>query len=105
MSPLSLSTLQSLIDSFDGDKSLLSDGFHSFSELYESRLLLQASLFNEWSRQSLYQVHKSKFHSDGLPCFDGNWFIVMAILPTGQISNLLSIAYNQFILLPLLTYV
>ncbi len=34
-----------------------------------------------------YKVHKSLCHSDGTPCFDGKYFIVMAILPTGQISN------------------
>jgi len=32
-------------------------------------------------------VHKSKKHHDGEECFGGGWFIVMANLPTGQISN------------------
>ena len=34
-----------------------------------------------------YDVHKSKKHSDGEECFGGGWFVVMAELPTGQISN------------------
>jgi hypothetical protein len=34
-----------------------------------------------------YNVHKSKKHNDGEDCFGGGWFIVMATLPTGQISN------------------
>ena len=64
-----------------------SDGYHTFDELYEFRKVYNAVLFNEWSRQRKYQVHKSKKHSDGKLCFDGGWFIVMATLPTGQISN------------------
>jgi len=64
-----------------------SDGFHTFNELYEFRKLYNAGLFNEWSKQGLFNVHKSKKHSDGEECFDGGWFIVTATLPTGQISN------------------
>jgi hypothetical protein len=32
-------------------------------------------------------VHKSKKHFDGEECFGGGWFIVVAMLPSGQISN------------------
>ena len=32
-------------------------------------------------------MHKSKKHHNGEECFGGGWFIVMANLPTGQISN------------------
>jgi len=35
----------------------------------------------------LYDVHKSWRHSDGEKCFDGGWFVVVAQLPTGQITN------------------
>lgn len=64
------------------------DGYHSFEELYDYRLLYNAALFNEFAKQNLYDVHKSKLHSDGeVPFGDPNWFIVMAELPTGQISN------------------
>ena len=70
------------------DKGNISDGYHTFNELYEYRLLYNASLFNELAKQGLYDVHKSKKHSDGtIPFGDENWFIVMAELPTGQISN------------------
>lgn len=64
-----------------------SDGYHSFKELYEFRKLYNAALFNEWQKEGKYMVHKSKRHSDGELCFGGGWFIVMAQLPTGQISN------------------
>lgn len=70
------------------DKGNISDGYHTFNELYEYRLLYNASMFNELAKQGLYDVHKSKFHSDGtIPFGDENWFIVQAELPTGQISN------------------
>lgn len=64
-----------------------SDGYHTFKELYEFRKLYNAALFNEWSAQHVMNVHKSKRHHDGEECFGGGWFIVMATLPTGQISN------------------
>ena len=66
----------------------VSDGYHTFNELYEYRMLYNAALFNEFAKQGLYDVHKSRKHSDGeYPFGDSNWFIVMAELPTGQISN------------------
>lgn len=81
----------------------LSDGYHTFEELYEFRKIYNAALFNEWGKQyqhessnptegpvssdRLFDVHKSKRHHDGELCFGGGWFIVVAILPAGQISN------------------
>ena len=79
----------------------LSDGYHTFNELYEFRKVYNAALFNEWAEnletssdfgQALfnvpkYNVHKSWRHSDGELCFGGGWFIVSAMLPTGLISN------------------
>lgn len=64
-----------------------SDGYHTFDELYEYRKVFNALLFNQWVKDGLYQVHKSERHSDGELCFGGGWFIVVAQLPTGQISN------------------
>ena len=71
----------------------LFDGYHTFNDLYEFRKLYNAALFNEWAKRGdgdgnpLYDVHKSIRHEDGELCFGGGWFIVVAILPTGQISN------------------
>lgn len=65
----------------------VSDGYHTFKELYEFRKMYNAVLFNEWARAGLYDVHKSRKHYDGEECFGGGWFIVVAVLPTGQISN------------------
>jgi hypothetical protein len=69
-----------------------SDGFHTIAELYQHRLLLTAALFlswklidGEWSDEP-FSPHKSMLHSDGEVPFGGGWFIVVAQLPTGQIS-------------------
>ena len=85
------------------DKSKLSDGYHSFEDLYSIRLAYNVALFNEWGRQGnrsdksgrmylsipvpKHDVHKSQRHHDGELCFGGGWFIVVANLPSGQISN------------------
>lgn len=66
------------------DKGEISDGYHTFNELYRYRLLYNAAFFNLLPKEL---VHKSKKHHDGEECFGGGWFIVMANLPTGQISN------------------
>lgn len=65
----------------------ISDGYHTFNELYEYRKIYNAALFNEWAANHKYWIHKSYKHYDGELCFGGGWFIVVAILPGGQISN------------------
>lgn len=65
----------------------ISDGYHTFNELYDFRKTYNAVLFNEWVKQGKFNVHKSIRHFEGDECFGGGWFIVVAILPTGQISN------------------
>lgn len=72
----------------------VSDGYHTFGELYLYRMYLQAMLFNQWAQiydskiaGRLHDVHKSWKHSDGQPCFGGSWFVVVATLPSGQITN------------------
>lgn len=85
----------------------ISDGYHTFNELYEFRKMYNVALFNELANPNTvryhldkkefagigsiqgnkYQVHKSWKHNDGELCFGGGWFIVSAMLPGGQISN------------------
>lgn len=75
----------------------LSDGYHTYDELYEFRKMYNAALFNEWGKERCtdgfkaynvkYNVHKSWRHHDGELCFGGGWFIVSAMLPSGLISN------------------
>lgn len=57
-----------------------SDGFHTFKELYEHRIVLFASLCLSWRALAW----KSKLHSDG-SSFEG-WFVAGMNLPTGQIT-------------------
>ena len=66
------------------DKGEISDGYHTFNELYYYRMLYNAAFFNLLPK---HMVYKSKRHHDGEECFGGGWFIVVANLPTGQISN------------------
>lgn len=82
----------------------ISDGWHTFKELYYFRKIYNACLFNEWAKplmdqlkyedlpeiyQPKYNVHKSWKHNDGEFCFgnEKKWFIVCAMLPSGLISN------------------
>lgn len=69
------------------EKQLVSDGYHTFKELYYFRKMYNAALFNLWAAGEYFHVVKSYRHHDGEKCFGGGWFIVMATLPTGQISN------------------
>lgn len=71
------------------DPSQQSDGYHSFAELYEHRHALCLALMRAKPDVFWY----SRRHHDGELCFgDGQWFIVGANLPTGQISYHLPIA-------------
>lgn len=96
------------IKASDIDTNLITDGYHTFNELYEFRKMYNAVLFNSWAKEymlkeqqikngftqanmafPLYDVHKSWKHYDGEWCFEQEkvWFIVSAMLPTGLISN------------------
>lgn len=68
------------------DMSQVSDGHHTFAELYYYRMLYNAHAAQGWLAVGL-PVVKSWRHSDGELCFGGGWFIVVAMLPTGQVSN------------------
>ena len=61
----------------------LSDGYHTFKELYDFRREYNAALVNS----KIWEAHKSYRHHDGELCFGGCWFIVMINTPFGQISN------------------
>jgi len=67
----------------------LSDGHHTFDELYEFRKVYNAMTANLLSKYTDFPIYKSWKHSDGEYCFgeDKKWFIVEMHLPTGQVSN------------------
>lgn len=70
------------------DRKNVSDGHHSFDDLYDYRCAYNAAFFNMLSAIGKYEVHKSYKHSDGEPCFGkDDMFVVTAQLPTGQVSN------------------
>ena len=75
---------------------LLNEQEEIIQELYDFRLMYNALLFNEWAKHDTIEVYKSKKHSDGELCFDGEWFVVVAILPTGQITNHYHIKYWDY---------
>lgn len=83
----SLNNLIKQLKGFGVNTDTISDGYHTFEELYQFRLYYNAALFNEWAALKLYDVHKSYRHHDDELCFGGGWFIVVANLPSGQISN------------------
>ena len=66
----------------------VTDGYHTFDELYYYRILYNAAFFNVLAKaMPTANVHKSTRHSDGELCFGGGWFVVCATLPSGQVTN------------------
>jgi hypothetical protein len=68
-----------------GRTGLISDGYHTFDELYEHRHNLFAALIK------VYGGWKSLYHDDG-SSYDG-WFIAGINLPTGMITYHIPMAY------------
>lgn len=62
------------------------NGYHTHAELYRYRMLYNAHAAAGWLVAGLFVV-KSWNHSDGEPCFGGGWFVVVANLPSGSVSN------------------
>jgi hypothetical protein len=67
----------------------VSDGFHTFNDLYEQRMILFAALVNAYRDKAW----KSLRHEDGEPCFGGDWFIVGIDTPKGSYSYHYGIKY------------
>ena len=57
----------------------ISDGYHTFNDLYHQRLVLFAALVNTFHELSW----KTKRHNDGEECFGGGWFLVGINTPEG----------------------
>lgn len=69
-----LEVIQGVIkNSGDVDTNLISDGYHTFGELYEHRIILYMALCREISNFSM-NVWKTQVHSDG-SVWDG-WFLL-----------------------------
>jgi hypothetical protein len=57
----------------------ISDGFHTFGQLYFQRMMLFATLVNLFPELSW----KTERHEDGELCFGGGWFLVTIDTPVG----------------------
>lgn len=64
----------------DGGIGEMSDGYHTFNELYHQRMMLFAALVKAYKDKAW----KSYKHEDGEPCFGGGWFIVGIDTPEGS---------------------
>lgn len=71
----------------DSNADTTSDGYHTMEELYDYRAVYNALLFNEWAALGKFNVVKSMRHYDGELCFGGDYFVVYAMTPYGQITN------------------
>ena len=58
----------------------VSDGFHTFRQLYYQRMMLFAAIV----KQNKDKAWKSLRHEDGEYCFGGGWFIVGIDTPVGS---------------------
>lgn len=61
-------------------KGELSDGYHTFNDLYYQRCILFATIVNTYSKLAW----KSYRHENGELCFGGGWFIVGIDTPEGS---------------------
>ena len=60
----------------------VSDGFHTFRQLYYQRMMLFAAIV----KQNKDKAWKSLRHEDGELCFGGGWFIVGVDTPEGSFT-------------------
>lgn len=67
----SAKNVQSIMELPAVDVEKISDGYHTFADLYEQRLILSAAL----AKNNPY-AWKSKRHEDGSVPFGGGWFIM-----------------------------
>lgn len=57
----------------------LSDGFHTFNQLYHQRAMLFSVIVNQ-NKEKAWKTH---CHENGEPCFGGGWFLVTIDTPAG----------------------
>lgn len=88
-------------DKYEVKKNSISDGYHTFDELYEHRMIYNAAFAKLCTKHNI-KVETSTRHSDGNLCFGGGWFIINILLPTGKlISNHYKTSnYHLFVKLP-----
>lgn len=70
---------------FEGHPTQLTDGFHTMEELYDHRRALTAVLAGAAATEGDSWRSKAH-HPDDSPMFEGGYFIVGIVLPTGPIT-------------------
>lgn len=78
----------------------VSDGYHTFDELYRYRMLYNAAFLNEYASHQdvvaasdgnmsivVRDAGKSRLHHDGTRPFGGGWFVVWFRLPDGKVVS------------------
>lgn len=61
----------------------VSDGFHTFPQLYDHRISLFLALMTMASKAGM-ECGWSRNHDDGKPCFGGGWVIAWITAPSGK---------------------
>lgn len=79
------SELDTKIKECSGNHKYISDGHHTFDELYQYRMAYHALAVN--CLPAICEAHKSKKHYDGKDCFGGGWFVVSCKLDGKLVSN------------------
>lgn len=67
------------LDSIGADINQVSDGYHTYGQLYYQRMMLFSILVNLFPELSW----KTKKHEDGELCFEGRFFLVTIETPDG----------------------
>lgn len=68
--------INTLIEQSKPDTNIISDGYHTFGELYEHRTTNYLALCRIINQNRTAPVWKSKNHSDGELAFGGTWFLL-----------------------------
>lgn len=76
----SIDSINSLIKNNNINTDDISDGYHTFGQLYYQRMMLFATLVNLFPEISW----KTRRHEDGEECFGGGWFLVTIETPYGN---------------------
>lgn len=84
------------------NKGAVSDGFHTFDELYEHRVALFCALVSAISsidaeKGALDRAGWSRCHDDGEPCFGGGWLIAWISTDDGEIRYHLPESVAEFL--------
>lgn len=79
MNPILATALDKVIETLTDDSGDLSDGYHTFNDLYYQRCVLFAQIVKDHKDRAW----KTRCHEDGEQCFGGGWFLVTIDTPNG----------------------